>query len=93
MAQCLSVLGHAIVRITARGLPQDAVDIHSARARVDTLRYAFNAGATIKNDHVMEDFAVADRPVHCARLASLVTRGLERLTMDLRTVSDFCGHR
>lgn len=92
LAQRLSVLGHAIVIIAARGLPQDAIDIHATHARVDALRHAFNAGATVQNDHAMENFVVADRPVHSARLASLVIKDLERLAMDLRTVSDFCDH-
>ena len=81
LAQYLSILGHTIVTIAARGLPQDSAGTHAARARVDALRYAYNAGGMILHDHVVEHFAV-DRPAHRARLAILVIKDLERFTMD-----------
>ncbi|MEP5651119.1 MAG: hypothetical protein ABJL58_01875, partial [Nitratireductor sp.] len=92
LAQYLSILGHAIVTITCRGLPQDGADLQVARARLEALARAFSAGATILNDHVMEHFAVADRPANLARLAALVTNDLETFALDLRCVSDSCGH-
>ena len=60
---------------------------------VEALGRAFSVGATILNDHVMEHFMVADRPVNRARLAALVTKDLETFTLDLRGVSDSCGRR
>ncbi|MEP5246264.1 MAG: hypothetical protein ABJ111_04305, partial [Alphaproteobacteria bacterium] len=53
---------------------------------------AFSTGTTILNDHVMEHFAVADRPANQARLAALVAKNLETFTLDLCGVSDSCGH-
>ena len=38
-------------------------------------------------------FRDADRPLHRAGLASLVKKDSEKFKPDLRTVSDFCGHR
>ena len=89
----MSILGHAIVTIAAREFPQDAAELQAARARVEALRQAFNAGSKILHDHVMEHFAIADSPVNRTRLASLVKKDLERCTLDLRAVYDFCGHR
>ena len=37
LAQHLSILGHTIVTIAIRGLPQEAAHLHVARARVDVL--------------------------------------------------------
>lgn len=37
LAQRLSTLGYVTVTIAARGLPQDAANTHTARARVDAL--------------------------------------------------------
>ena len=66
LAQHLSILGHAIVTIAARGLLQDVADIYAARTRAKALRQAFHAGVTILHGHVMEHVAVADRPAHRA---------------------------
>ena len=54
LVQHLSILGHALVTIAVHGLPQEAADIHVARVRVDTLRGAFEDGARMLHDHVME---------------------------------------
>lgn len=64
LGQHLNILGHAIVTIAARGLPQDAAVTHAVRAHVDPLPRAFNPGATTLHDHIMDYFAVADRPVN-----------------------------
>ena len=58
LAQHLSILGHAIVTIAIHGLPQEAADLHVARARVDALRGAFDDGARMLHDHVMEHFSI-----------------------------------
>ncbi|MEP4523786.1 MAG: hypothetical protein ABJ005_07240, partial [Alloalcanivorax venustensis] len=92
LAQHLRILGHGIVTIASHGLPQDGADLQVARARLEALARAFSTGTTILNDHVMEHFAVADRPANRARLAALVTKDLETFALDLRCVSDSCGH-
>ena len=92
LAQHISALGHAIVTIAIRGLPQESADFHVARARVDALRAAFDNGARMLHDHVMEHFAVANLRGNRARLADLVKKDLKKLTLDVRTVSDLCGH-
>ena len=92
LAQHLISLGHAIVTIASRGLLQDGADLQVPRARLEALGRAFSAGATTANDHVVEYFAVVDRPANRARLATLVTKDLETFTLDLRGVSDSCGH-
>ena len=82
-AQHLSILGHAIVTIAIRGLPQEAADLHVARARVDALRGAFDDGARILDKHVIEHFAIANLRGNRARLADLVKKDIERSTLDL----------
>ena len=56
----LCILGHAIVTVATRGLPQDAADVHVARARVEALRVAFELGGKTLNTHVMEHYAIAN---------------------------------
>ena len=92
LAQHLSILGHALVTIAVHGLPQEAADIHVARVRVDTLRGAFEDGARMLHDHVMEHFSIAKLPTNRARLADLVKEDIEKFTLDLRRVSDVGGH-
>ena len=92
LAQHLSIFGHAIVTIAIHGLPQEAADLHVARARVDALRGAFDDGARMLHDHVMEHFSIANLRGNRARLADLVKKDIERFTLDLRKVSDVCGH-
>ncbi|MEP4522414.1 MAG: hypothetical protein ABJ005_00300, partial [Alloalcanivorax venustensis] len=87
-----SILRHAIVMIASRGLPQGGANLQVARARLKALARAVSAGATILNGHVMEHFAVADRPTNRARLAAVVTKDLETFTLDLRCVSDSYSH-
>ena len=93
LAKHLSILGHAIVTIATRGLPQKAGNLHVARARVDALRAAFDNGARMLHDRVIEHFVVADLRGNRARLADLIQKDLETFTLDLRTASDFCGYR
>ena len=59
-AQHLSILGHAIVTMAIHGRPQEAADLHVARVRVDALRGAFDDGARMLHDHVMEHFSIAN---------------------------------
>ena len=92
LAQHLSILGHAIVTIANHGLPQEAADLHVVRARVDALRGAFDDGARMLHEHVMEHFAIANLRRNRARLANLVNKDIERFTLDLRKVSDVCGY-
>lgn len=47
----------------------------------------------ILHHHGMKHFAVGDRRVHLARLASFVIEGLERFTMDWWITCDVCCHR
>ena len=54
LVQHLSILGHAIVTIVIHGLPQEAADLHVARVRVDAVGGAFDDGARLLHDHVME---------------------------------------
>ena len=60
LAQHFSILGHAIVTMAIHGLPQEAADLHVARVRVDALRGAFDDGARMLHDHVMEHFSIAN---------------------------------
>ena len=92
LAQHLSILGHAIVTIAIHGLPQEAAHLHVARARVDALRGAFDDGASMLHDHVMEHFSIANLRGNRTRLADLVRKDIERFTLDLRKISDVCGH-
>ncbi|MEP5245661.1 MAG: hypothetical protein ABJ111_01230 [Alphaproteobacteria bacterium] len=91
LAQRLSIVWHAIVTISYRGRPQDGADLHVARACLEAFGRAVMTGATILKDHVTEHLAVADRPANRARLAALVTKGLETFVLDLRCVCDSCG--
>ena len=68
LAQHLSIFGHAIVTIGIRGLPQEAADLHVARARVDALPGAFDDGARMLHEHV-EHFAIAKLRRNRASLA------------------------
>ena len=92
LAQHLSILVRALVTIAIHGLAQEAADLHVARVRVDALRGAFDDGARIPRDHVMEHFCIANLRTNRARLADLVKKDIERFTLDLRRVSDVCGH-
>ena len=78
--------------IAIHGLQQEAADIHVARVRVDALRGAFDDGARMLHDHVMKHFSIANHPADGARLAGLVKKDNEKFTLDLRRVSDVCGH-
>ena len=62
------------------------------RVRVDALRGAFDDGARMLHDHVMEHFSIANLRANRARLADLVKKDIEKFTLDLRRVSDVCGH-
>ena len=44
------------------------------------------------HDHVMEHFSIANLRTNLARLADLVKKDIEKFTLDLRRVSDVCGH-
>ena len=44
------------------------------------------------HDHVMEHFSIANLRINRARLADLVKENIEGFTLDLRRVSDVCGH-
>ena len=92
LSQHNCVLGHALVTIAHRGFPQDAVDLHVTRARVEALRLAFELGAKMLNSHVMEHYAIANSRGNRVRLAELVKKDIIKLTMDLRAASDICGH-
>ena len=92
LAQHLSNLGHAIVTIAIHGLLQEAADLHVARVRVDALREAFDDEARMLRDHVMGAFLHRYLRGNLARLADLVMKDTERFTLDLREVSDVCGH-
>ena len=78
--------------IAIRGLPQEAADLHVARALVDALRGAFDDGARMLHEHVMEHFAIANLRGNRASLADLIKKDIERFTLDLRKVSDLYGH-
>ena len=91
LAQHLSILRHAIVTIAIHGLPQEAADLHVARVRVDASAERSTTGPECSHDHVMEHFAIANLRGNRARLADLV-KDIERSTLDLRNVSDVCGH-
>ena len=92
LAQHLRTLGDALVTIAIHGLPQEATELQVARVRVDALRRAFDDGANMLHDHVMEHFSTANLRANRARLADLVKRDIEKFTLDLRRVSDVCGH-
>ena len=78
--------------IPSRGRPQDASELPVARAGVDGLRQAFCEGTTLYTQHVIEHYAIADRPVNRARLTTLVTKDVRTFTQDLLPVSDVCGN-
>ena len=80
LAQHLSILGHGIVTIAIHGLPQEAADLHVARVHVDALRGAFDHGARILHDHVMEHFSIANLRTNRAGLADLVSHSLAAMT-------------
>ena len=63
-----------------------------ARALVDALRGAFDDGARMLHEHVMEHFAIANLRGNRASLADLIKKDIERFTLDLRKVSDLYGH-
>ena len=92
LAQHLSILGHALMTIAIHGLPQEAAELHVVRVRVDALRGAFDDGARMLHDHVMEHFSIANLRTNRARLADLVRKDIEKFTLDLRRVPDVCGH-
>ena len=81
LVQHLRILGHAIGTIAIRGLPQEAVDLQVARTHVDALRAAFDDGARMLHDHVMEHFAIVNLRGNRARLADLVKKDLEKFTL------------
>ena len=60
LSQHLSILGHALVTIATHGLPQEAAELHVARVRVHALHGAFDDGARMLHDHVMEHFSIAN---------------------------------
>ena len=74
--------------IAIHGLPQEAAELHVARVRVDALRRAFDDGARMLHDNVMEHFFIANLRANRARLADIVQKDIERFTLDLRRVSD-----
>ena len=78
--------------VAIHGLSQEAADLHVARARVDALGGAFDDGARMLHDHVMEHFSNVNLRGNRARLADLVKKEIERFTLDLRKISDVCGH-
>ena len=92
LAQHLRILGHAIVTIAIHGLPQEAAELHVARVCMDALRGAFDDGARILHDHVMEHFSIVNLRGLRARLADLVKKDIERFILDLRKVSDVCDY-
>ena len=78
--------------IAIHELRQEAADLHVVRVRVDALRGAFDNGARMLHDHAMEHFSVENLRTNRARLADLVKKDIEKFTLDLRRVSDVCGH-
>ena len=44
------------------------------------------------HEHVMKHFAIANLHGNRAILADLIKKDIERFTLDLRKVSDLCGH-
>ena len=85
-------MGHSIVKIAIRGLPQEAADLHVARARVNALRGAFDDGARMLHEHVMEHFAIANLHGNRARLADFIKKDIKRFILGLLKVSDLCSH-
>ena len=92
LSQHLCVLGHAFITAATRGFPQDAADLHVAHARVEALRVAFEFGAEMLNSLVIEHYAIANSWGNRARLAESVRKDMLKFTMNLRAVSDICGH-
>ena len=92
LVQHRSISGYVIVPIASRGLPQDASELPVARVCVDGLCQAFCTGATLRNRHVIEHYAIANRRANRAWLFTLVTKDVRMFTQDLRAVSDVCGH-
>lgn len=82
---------YTIITVASPGFPQDAADLHVARARVKALHVAFELGAKMLNSHVMEHYAIANSRGNRARLAELVEKDIVSFTMDLRAVPDICG--
>ena len=78
--------------IASRMRPQDASELPVAHAGVDSLRQAFCEGTTLFNQHVIEHYRIADRPVNRDRLTTLVTKDVRTFMQDLRPVSDVCGN-
>ena len=78
--------------IAINGLPQEAADLHVARARADALRGAFDDGARMLDHYVIEQFSNGDIRGNRARLADLVKKDIKRFTLDLCKASDVCGH-
>ena len=88
LTQHRSILGHAVVTIATRGLPRETADLHLARSRVNAFRAAFDYGARMILDHVMEHFAIVDVRGNRPRLADVVKKDLVKFTLHSRTVSD-----
>ena len=65
---------------------------HVARARVDALRGAFDDGARMLHEQVMANFAITNLRENRARLVDFIKKDIERFILDLRKVSDLCGH-
>ena len=63
----------------------------TARARVDAFRNTFSEVATLLNRHVVEHYAIVDRPANRAKLASSATKDIRKFTQDLGAVSDASG--
>lgn len=59
---------------------------------MEALRAAFSHRAKLFNDHVMEHYAIENSRGDRARLTDLVKTNVVTFTLDLRAVSDFCGH-
>ena len=74
--------------IAIRGLPQEAADLHVASAHVDALRGAFDDGARMLHEHLLEHFAIANLRGNRVGLADLIKKDIERFDLDLRKVSD-----
>ena len=53
-----------------------------ARVRVDALRGAFDDGARMVHDHVMEHFSTANLRANRTRLADLVKRDIAKFTLN-----------
>eukprot|EP00904_Undaria_pinnatifida_P008072 jgi/Undpi1/4395/HiC_scaffold_17.g07752.m1 len=84
---------HAIVTVAIRGFTQDSADLDVARARMGALlRIAFEFGAMIFNNHVMEHFAIMNSRGNRTGLAELEKFKLVKFTLDLRAASDTCSH-